>query len=56
MIQTIYAEKDDMAFIMEDKTDGKKRTLSVIVFYFGEPDESATEEYLHSLTAEFDED
>lgn len=53
MIYTIYADKNDMTFIMEEKTEGNKRTLSVVGFYFGEPDETATKEYTNSLTAEF---
>ncbi|WP_187620337.1 hypothetical protein [Selenomonas ruminis] len=56
MIYTVYAKHDDMTFIMEEKTGGGKRTLSVVGFYFGEPDDSATKEYTNSLTAEFDED
>ena len=56
MIYTVYARNDDMTFIMEEKTTGKKRTLSVVGFYFGEPDESATKEYTNSLTAEFDDE
>ena len=56
MIYTIYAEKDDMTFIMEEKKESDKRTLSVIGFYFGPPEDEATSEYTNSLTAEFPND
>ena len=52
MIYTVYAENDDMTFIVEEKPSETGRTLSVIGFYFGEPEEGATKEYMHSLTAE----
>lgn len=53
MIYTVYAREDDMTFIME-RTEN---TLSVIGFYFGEPNEDDTEFYKHkSLTAVFAED
>lgn len=55
-IYTVYAEKDDMTFIMEEKEDADNRTISVVGFYFGSPDESATSEYTNSLTAEFPSD
>ena len=54
MIYTVYADKNDMTFIMEEKTVENKKTISVVGFYFGEPDEKLTKEYLHSLTAEFE--
>lgn len=41
MIYTIYAEHDDITFIM--KKEGN--TLEVIGFYFGEPDDEATKEF-----------
>lgn len=56
MIYTIYAEKDDMTFIMEEKKESDKRTLSVVGFYFGPPEDEATSEYTNSLTAEFPND
>ena len=55
MIYTVFAEKDDLTFIMEEKTVDNKRTLSVVGFYFGEPDEEATKEYINSLTAVFED-
>lgn len=39
-IWTVYAEADDMTFIMEDGADG---SISVVGFYFGEPDKESTE-------------
>lgn len=50
MIYTVYARYDDMTFIMQEE-DNK---LSVVGFYFGEPDEEATKTYAGSLTAEFE--
>ncbi len=47
MIYTVYAEKDDLTFIMEE-TD---KTLSVVGFYFGEPDDAATEQFRGNTTA-----
>ena len=47
MIYTVYAEKDDMTFIMEE-TENK---IAVRGFYFGEPDDEATEKYYGGLTA-----
>lgn len=55
MIYTVYAEKDDMTFIMEEKPSETGRTLSVIGFYFGEPNDDDTREYMHSMTAEFED-
>ncbi len=55
MIYTVYAEKDDMTFIMEEKPLEDKRLLSVIGFYFGKPDDEATKQYTNSLTAELED-
>ena len=41
MIYTVYAEHDDITFIMKKE----EKSLEVIGFYFGEPNEKATEEY-----------
>ena len=41
MIYTVYAEHDGITFIMKKE----EKSLEVIGFYFGEPDEKATEEY-----------
>ncbi len=51
-IYPVYAQADDMTFIMEEKGN----TISVIGFYFGEPDGESTEHYAGSLTAELAED
>ena len=48
----VYAGHDDMTFIMEETTENGKTKLSVVGFYFGEPDDEATKEYVNSLTAE----
>lgn len=50
MTYEVYAEADDMTFIMEDK-DG---TVEVKGFYFGSPDAEATKKYYGSLKAEFE--
>lgn len=52
MIYTVYAKEDDMTFIMEEK----EATLAVIGFYFGEPDEAATEKFAHKLVAEIEKE
>ena len=49
-IYTAYSQEADITFIMEDK--GK--TTSVVGFYYGEPDESATAQYYGKLKAEFE--
>lgn len=40
-----------MTFIMQETTVDNETKISVIGFYFGEPDETATQEYAGSLTA-----
>ena len=47
MIYTVYAEKDDMTFIIEEEGN----EITVKGFYFGEPDEEATKKYYGGLTA-----
>lgn len=42
---TCYAEKDDMTFVMRD-TCGTENTTEVIAFYFGEPSQATTDEYV----------
>lgn len=39
-IWTVYAEADDMTFIMEGTSDG---SIEVVGFYFGKPDAESTE-------------
>ena len=47
-IYTVYSQESDMTFIMQDTDD----TISVIGFYFGEPNEADTKEYAGQLVAE----
>lgn len=48
MIRTVYAEHDDMTFII---SEGNYK-VEVVGFYFGEPDDNATRTYTGSLVAE----
>lgn len=50
MIYTVYAQQDDMTFVMR-RENGH---LSVCGFYFGSPDEEATKTFTDKLTAEMD--
>lgn len=52
MIYTIYANHDDITFIMKET----KNSLSVIGFYFGEPNEESTKLFSNKLTATFDKE
>lgn len=47
MLYTVYAKEDDMTFIMEDADS----TITVKGFYFGEPNDEYTKEYMGQLTA-----
>jgi hypothetical protein len=51
---TVYSESNDMTFIMEESIENGKTKLSVVGFYFGEPSEASTNEYVNNLTAEFE--
>ena len=51
MIYTVYAQNDDMTFIMK-QTDN---SLECVGWYFGKPDEEATKQYVGNLVAEFEE-
>lgn len=51
MVYTVYSEKSDMTFIMKETPDGNKQTISVVGFYFGEPNEEATKTFNGSLMA-----
>jgi hypothetical protein len=51
---TVYAEKDDITFIMEERSVNNKTQISVVGFYFGEPNEEYTTEFANTLTAEFE--
>lgn len=47
-VWTVYAEADDMTFVMEGKADG---SISVVGFYFGKPDAESTEYFKGKTTA-----
>ena len=49
MIYTVYAREDDMTFIMNE--DMLAHTISVVGFYFGEPDDEATIKYTNNTVA-----
>lgn len=48
-IFTVYSKEEDITFIMKETED----SLSVIGFYFGEPDPECTKEYAGKTTAVF---
>lgn len=51
MIYTVYAIHDDITFIMKEE----QNSMEVIGFYFGEPDEEATNKFAYKeLKAVFD--
>ena len=56
MIYPVYSSTHDITFIMEDLCDDSGNVVSteVIGFYYGEPDEQATELFRGSLKARFD--
>ncbi len=54
MIYTVYSSESDMTFIMEETTSDKTKKISVVGFYYGEPDEEATKDFTGSLTAVID--
>ncbi len=49
MIYPVYAEHDDITFIMEET----ETEVKVIGFYFGEPSDDSTEIFKGSLVARF---
>lgn len=51
MIYTVYSHESDMTFIIEETKDKDKTIISVVGFYFGEPDEEATKKFNGALTA-----
>ena len=54
-IYTVYSEEADMTFIMKDMCEGEVVvSTEVIGFYYGEPDEEATEANTGCLKAEFE--
>lgn len=52
-IHTVYAEQDDMTFIMEVTTDGTMTWEEVVGWYYGEPDDEATMKFVGCLCAEY---
>ena len=50
MIYTIYAKADDITFIMCEENG----TLEVVGFYFGEPDDEATEKFKGKIKTEIE--
>lgn len=46
-----YSASADMTFIMEGRSDGKTSSISVVGFYFGEPDEESTKLFRGKTTA-----
>lgn len=53
-IYTVYAKQDDMTFIMEEHDEGiGPVSIECVGWYFGEPDEDATESFIGKLKAEY---
>lgn len=54
-IYTVYAQHDDMTFILKDVHDENNNVVSTecVGFYFGEPNEAATEEFTGKLKVEY---
>lgn len=52
---TVYAEANDMTFIMERTETARKVVERVVGWYYGEPDDELTEANAHGkLAAEFE--
>lgn len=51
-IWTTYSQESDMTFIM--KEDSKNKTLKVVGFYFGKPNENDTETFINCVEAKFE--
>lgn len=53
-IYTAYAPANDMTFIMKDTYNGEEITRTeVIGWYYGEPNDEATEQFKGDLVAEY---
>ena len=54
-IQTAYSKEADMTFILKEITsaDGNPLSTEVVGFYYGEPNERDTRNYLGHLKAEY---
>lgn len=53
-IYTVYSSGSDMTFIMQDTLQKDTQdiiSIEVIGFYFGEPDEELTKQYIGNLKA-----
>ena len=51
MIYTVYAEHDDITFIMEEEKHDNKTKVTVKGFYYGKPSKEDTKCYINNLTA-----
>ena len=53
-IYTVYAERDDITFIMKDEYIGDEKLVrtSVVGWHYGEPC-NASRDYIQDLTAEY---
>lgn len=57
IIYTTYAPDTDMTFILQDimeEVDGDIQSTECVGFYFGEPDDEATKEFIGKLKAEYE--
>jgi hypothetical protein len=53
-IYTVFSPEGDMTFIMRDTFEGEDlKATEVVGWYFGGPTESATEQFIGKLKAEF---
>ena len=54
-IYTVYAEKEDLTFILKETRDNKGNPVSTecVGFYYGEPNERDTTNYIGALKAEY---
>lgn len=54
-IEEMYAEKNDMTFIVLEEYNEEDKLISetVIGFYHGEPKDEITKSFLYSLKAEY---
>jgi hypothetical protein len=53
-IYTVYAKNHDMTFIMEDTYhNGEVITTECVGWYWGEPNDEATQEFIGKLKAEY---
>jgi len=54
-VYAVYAEHDDITFILKDTLDdnGTPYRTEVIGFYYGKPNEECTSQYMGDLIAEY---